>query len=56
MRAAQHRDRLERHLPGRLANDAFCALRLLNGWYVQRHAPMLPLTVPCGALQRPAAP
>ncbi len=53
MRAAQYRDRLEHHLPGRLADDAFCALRLLNGWYVQRHAPMLPVTVPCGALQRP---
>ena len=53
MRAAQYRDRLERHLPGRLPDDAFCALRLLNGWYVQRHAPMLPVTVPCGALQRP---
>ena len=52
-RAAQYRDQLERHFAGELPDEAFRPLRLQNGWYVQRHAPMLPVTVPCGALQRP---
>jgi sulfite reductase (NADPH) hemoprotein beta-component len=49
-RAAQFRDQLERHLNGRLPDDEFKALRLQNGWYVQRHAPMLRVAVPYGAL------
>src|SRR6059036_2980729 len=40
-RAAQFRDQLTRHLAGQLSDDDFRALRLQNGWYVQRHAPML---------------
>ena len=40
-RAAQFRDQLERWQDGRLSEDAFRPLRLQNGWYVQRHAPML---------------
>ena len=40
-RAAQFRDQLQRHLAGELPDDDFRALRLQNGWYVQRHAPML---------------
>jgi len=49
-RAAQFRDQLERHLAGRLPDDEFRALRLQNGWYVQRHAPMLRIAVPYGEL------
>ena len=49
-RAAQYRDQLERHLAGHLPDDEFRALRLQNGWYVQRHAPMLRVAVPYGEL------
>ncbi len=49
-RAAQFRDQLERHLTGRLGDDEFRALRLQNGWYIQRHAPMLRVAVPYGEL------
>ncbi len=49
-RAAQFRDQLERHLAGQLGDDEFRALRLQNGWYVQRHAPMLRVAVPYGEL------
>ncbi|MFN7726696.1 MAG: nitrite/sulfite reductase, partial [Rubrivivax sp.] len=49
-RAAQFRDQLERNLAGELADDDFRPLRLQNGWYVQRHAPMLRVAVPYGAL------
>jgi len=49
-RAAQYRDQLERHLAGTLGTDEFRALRLQNGWYIQRHAPMLRVAVPYGEL------
>ena len=49
-RAAQYRDQLDRHLAGQLPDDEFRALRLQNGWYVQRHAPMLRVAVPYGEL------
>ena len=49
-RAAQFRDQLERHFGGKLPEDDFKALRLQNGWYVQRHAPMLRVAVPYGEL------
>jgi len=49
-RAAQYRDQLERHLAGELAADDFRPLRLQNGWYVQRHAPMLRVAVPYGEI------
>jgi sulfite reductase (NADPH) hemoprotein beta-component len=49
-RAAQYRDQLERHLAGELAADDFRPLRLQNGWYVQRHAPMLRVAIPYGEL------
>ena len=49
-RALQFRDQLTRHLAGQLSEDAFKPLRLQNGWYVQRHAPMLRVAVPYGAL------
>ncbi|MDP3086039.1 MAG: nitrite/sulfite reductase [Rubrivivax sp.] len=49
-RAAQFRDQLQRHLAGELGEEEFRALRLQNGWYVQRHAPMLRVAVPYGEL------
>jgi sulfite reductase (NADPH) hemoprotein beta-component len=49
-RAAQFRDQLERNLKGELSDDDFRPLRLQNGWYVQRHAPMLRVAVPYGEL------
>ncbi|MGS0891336.1 nitrite/sulfite reductase [Burkholderia stagnalis] len=49
-RAAQFRDQLERWRHGTLSEDAFRPLRLQNGWYVQRHAPMLRVAVPYGEL------
>ena len=49
-RAAQFRDQLERHLRGQLPDEDFQALRLQNGWYVQRHAPMLRVAIPYGAV------
>jgi sulfite reductase (NADPH) hemoprotein beta-component len=49
-RAAQHRDQLERNLRGELSDDEFRPLRLQNGWYVQRYAPMLRVAVPYGEL------
>ncbi|HMS07106.1 MAG TPA: nitrite/sulfite reductase [Burkholderiaceae bacterium] len=49
-RAAQYRDQLERNLRGELADDAFRPLRLQNGWYIQRYAPMLRVAVPYGEI------
>jgi sulfite reductase (NADPH) hemoprotein beta-component len=49
-RAAQFRDQLERNLAGKLGDEEFRPLRLQNGWYVQRHAPMLRVAVPYGEL------
>ena len=49
-RAAQFRDQLQRHLAGQLSADDFKPLRLQNGWYVQRHAPMLRVAIPYGEL------
>ena len=49
-RAAQFRDQLERNLAGELADDDFRPLRLQNGWYIQRHAPMLRVAIPYGEL------
>jgi sulfite reductase (NADPH) hemoprotein beta-component len=49
-RAAQYRDQLQRNISGELNDDEFKALRLQNGWYIQRHAPMLRVAVPYGEL------
>jgi sulfite reductase (NADPH) hemoprotein beta-component len=49
-RTAQHRDQLERNLAGTLTDDDFRPLRLQNGWYIQRYAPMLRVAVPYGEL------
>ncbi|WP_350295857.1 nitrite/sulfite reductase [Limnohabitans sp. Rim8] len=52
-RAAQHRDQLERWQAGELSDDEFKPLRLQNGWYVQRYAPMLRVAVPYGEISAP---
>lgn len=49
-RARQYRDQLERWQAGLLSEEEFRPLRLQNGWYVQRHAPMLRVAVPYGEL------
>ena len=40
-RVAQFRDQTQRYLRGELSEDDFRPLRLRNGLYLQRHAPML---------------
>ena len=49
-RNAQFRDQLNRHLAGELGGDEFKPLRLQNGWYLQRYAPMLRVAVPYGKI------
>jgi sulfite reductase (NADPH) hemoprotein beta-component len=49
-RAAQYRDQLDRWLGGKLSDDEFRPLRLQNGWYIQRYAPMARISVPYGEL------
>ena len=49
-RVAQFRDQMTRFLDGRLGEDEFRPLRLQNGLYVQRHAPMLRVAIPYGTL------
>jgi sulfite reductase (NADPH) hemoprotein beta-component len=49
-RANQYRDQLTRWQAGQLPEDEFRPLRLQNGWYVQRYAPMLRVAVPYGEL------
>ena len=46
LRADQFRDQLQRWQTGKLSEDDFRPLRLQNGWYVQRHAPMLRVAIP----------
>jgi sulfite reductase (NADPH) hemoprotein beta-component len=49
-RVAQFRDQTARFLSGQLSEEEFRPLRLQNGLYVQRHAPMLRVAVPYGEL------
>ena len=49
-RVAQFRDQMRRRLAGELTEDEFRPLRLQNGLYIQRHAPMLRIAVPYGLL------
>lgn len=49
-RVAQFRGQTERFFAGTLAPDAYLPLRLQNGLYVQRHAPMLRVAIPYGML------
>ncbi len=49
-RVTQFRGQMARFLGGRLSEDDFRPLRLQNGLYVQRHAPMLRVAIPYGVL------
>lgn len=49
-RVAQFADQTRRYLAGELTEDEFRPLRLQNGLYIQRHAPMLRIAVPYGNL------
>ncbi|MFY0988962.1 nitrite/sulfite reductase [Halomonas sp. C05BenzN] len=49
-RVAQFRNQMERYLAGRLSEEEFLPLRVQNGLYVQRHAPMLRIAIPYGML------
>ena len=49
-RVAQYRDQTRRYLAGELSEDEFRPLRLQNGLYIQRHAPMLRIAIPYGHL------
>ena len=49
-RVEQFRDQTQRYLAGELSEDEFLALRLMNGLYIQRHAPMLRVAIPYGLL------
>ncbi len=49
-RVAQFRRQTEHYLNGDLGEDEFRALRLMNGLYVQTHAPMLRVAIPYGLL------
>src|ERR1700730_9191893 len=49
-RVAQFRDQTRRFLKGELNDDEFRHLRLRNGLYIQRHAPMLRVAIPYGLL------
>ncbi|HJW02618.1 MAG TPA: nitrite/sulfite reductase, partial [Azospira sp.] len=49
-RAVQFRDQVRRWKAGELSDDEFRPLRLQNGLYIQRHAPMFRIAVPYGML------
>ena len=49
-RVAQFRDQTRRYLAGQLTDDEFRPLRLQNGLYIQKHAPMLRVAIPYGQL------
>ncbi|SDJ78198.1 nitrite/sulfite reductase [Billgrantia gudaonensis] len=49
-RVAQFRDQMNRYLAGRLSEEEFLPLRVQNGLYVQRYAPMLRIAIPYGML------
>jgi sulfite reductase (NADPH) hemoprotein beta-component len=49
-RVAEFRQQTERYLDGRLNDDQFRALRLMNGLYFELHAPMLRVAIPYGTL------
>lgn len=49
-RVAEFRDQTNRYLAGKLSEEEFLVLRLQNGLYVQRYAPMMRIAVPYGML------
>ena len=52
-RVDQYRDQTTRYLAGEISDDAFQQLRLRNGLYIQRLAPMLRIAVPYGTISSP---
>ena len=52
-RVEQYRDQTRRYLAGELSEEAYLPLRLQNGLYVQRFAPMLRVAVPYGLMNTP---
>jgi len=51
-RVAQFRDQTRRFLAGELTEDEFRPLRLQNGLYIQKYAPMLRVSIPYGCFRR----
>lgn len=49
-RVEQFRDQTRRYLAGELSEEQFLPLRLQNGLYIQRHAPMLRIAIPYGLM------
>lgn len=49
-RVQQFSNQTQRYLAGALSEEQFLPLRLQNGLYVQRHAPMLRIAVPYGMI------
>lgn len=49
-RVTQFRDQMDRYLDGRLGEEEFRPLRLQNGLYLQKYAPMLRIAIPYGML------
>ncbi|MBY0445937.1 MAG: nitrite/sulfite reductase, partial [Burkholderiales bacterium] len=49
-RVVQYRDQTRRFIAGELSDEEFRPLRLQNGLYIQRHAPMLRVAIPYGHL------
>ncbi|WP_422408903.1 MULTISPECIES: nitrite/sulfite reductase [unclassified Endozoicomonas] len=49
-RVSQFREQTRRYLAGEIAEDEFLPLRLQNGLYIQRFAPMLRIAIPYGML------
>ena len=49
-RVEQYRDQTLRYLEGKISEEEFLPLRLQNGLYVQRLAPMLRVAVPYGLM------
>ncbi len=49
-RVTQFQDQMNRYLDGKIPEEEFLPLRLQNGIYIQRYAPMLRVAVPYGML------
>ena len=49
-RVAQFQNQMDRYLDGKIPEEEFLPLRLQNGIYIQRYAPMLRIAVPYGML------
>ncbi|ALM52546.1 nitrite/sulfite reductase [Halomonas huangheensis] len=49
-RVEQFRDQMRRYLDGKISDEEFLPLRVQNGLYVQRYAPMLRIAIPYGML------